>query len=301
MKSPILSICIPTYNRSVFLKQSLDVLCHQINSDDVELIISDNDSPNDTKEVVGEFIKQNSRIQYFKQDTNVGASRNFISLMNRAQGKYILLLGDDDILTDNAVSVLVDILKGKDYGLLYVETRITDNKGTKEFDNKADFIKEISYFYTFMSSSIFRKDVVEMIEDPLRYVPSHLLQMPFYIKSTLLSDYNAITYEPVFATIGLAAKANGGYNFFDVFVNWYYRIWEEYLDDKQLLKWLKKDIWPFVWQYTKQLLIHKESGNFKVDNGWKILFKHYGTECYFWWSLIKYPFAETKRKIKKLL
>lgn len=301
MKSPILSICIPTYNRSVFLKQSLDVLCHQINSDDVELIISDNNSPDDTKEVVGEFIKQNSRIQYFKQDTNVGASRNFISLMNRAQGKYILLLGDDDILTDNAVSVLVDILKGKDYGLLYVETRITDNKGTKEFDNKTDFIKEISYFYTFMSSSIYRKDVVEMIEDPLRYVPSHLLQMPFYIKSTLLSDYNAITYAPVFATIGLAAKANGGYNFFDVFVNWYYRILEEYLDDKQLLKWLKKDIWPFVWQYTKQLLIRKDIGNFKVDNGWKILFKHYVTECYFWWSLIKYPFGVIKRKIKKLL
>ena len=301
MKSPILSICIPTYNRSVFLKQSLDVLCHQINSDDVELIISDNDSPDDTKEVVGEFIKQNSRIQYFKQDTNVGASRNFISLMNRAQGKYILLLGDDDILTDNAVSVLVDILKRKDYGLLYVETRITDNKGTKEFDNKTDFIKEISYFYTFMSSSIFRKDVVEMIEDPLRYVPSHLLQMPFYIKSTLLSDNNAITYEPVFATIGLAAKANGGYNFFDVFVNWYYRILEEYLDDKQLLKWLKNDILPFVWQYTKQLLIRKDIGNFKVDNGWKILFKHYGTECYFWWDLIKFPFGVIKRKIKKLL
>ena len=299
MKSPILSICIPTYNRSVFLKQSLDVLCHQINSDDVELIISDNDSPDDTKEVVGEFIKQNSRIQYFKQDTNVGASRNFISLMNRAQGKYILLLGDDDILTDNAVSVLVDILKRKDYGLLYVETRITDNKGTKEFDNKTDFIKEISYFYTFMSSSIFRKDVVEMIEDPLRYVPSHLLQMPFYIKSTLLSDYNAITYEPVFATIGLAAKANGGYNFFVVFVNWYYRIWEEYLDDKQLLKWLKKDIWSFVWQYTKKLLLHKDVGNFKVENGWIILFKHYGNESYFWWSLIKYPFAETKRKLKR--
>lgn len=301
MKSPILSICIPTYNRSVFFKQSLDVLCHQINSDDVELIISDNDSPDDTKEVVGEFIKQNSRIQYFKQDTNVGASRNFISLMNRAQGKYILLLGDDDILTDNAVSILVDILKGKDYGLLYVETRITENKGTKKFDNKADFIKEISYFYTFMSSSIFRKDVVEMIEDPLRYVPSHLLQMPFYIKSTLLSDYNAITYEPVFATIGLAAKANGGYNFFDVFVNWYYRIWEEYLEDKKLLKWLKKDIWPFVWQYTIQLLIHKNVGNFKVDNGWKILLKHYGDESYFWWSLIKYPFGVIKRKIKKLL
>lgn len=301
MSKPVLSICIPTYNRAVFLKQSLDVLCPQITSDDVELIVSDNNSPDNTEDIVKQYVAMNPRIQYTKQETNLGAARNFFSLMHRAQGKYILLLGDDDILTDNAVSVLVDILKGKDYGLLYVETRITDNKGTKEFDNKTDFIKEISYFYTFMSSSIFRKDVVEMIEDPLRYVPSHLLQMPFYIKSTLLSDYNAITYEPVFATIGLAAKANGGYNFFDVFVNWYYRIWEEYLDDKQLLKWLKKDIWPFVWQYTKQLLIHKEAGNFKVDNGWKILFKHYGTECYFWWSMIKYLFGVIKRKIKKLL
>lgn len=300
MSKPVLSICIPTYNRAVFLKKSLDVLCPQITSDDVELIVSDNNSPDNTEDIVKQYVAMNPRIQYTKQETNLGAARNFFSLMHRAQGKYILLLGDDDILTDNAVSVLVDILKRKDYGLLYVETRITDNKGIKEFDNKTDFIKEISYFYTFMSSSIFRKDVVEMIEDPLRYVPSHLLQMPFYIKSTLLSDYNAITYEPVFATIGLAAKANGGYNFFDVFVNWYYRIWEEYLDDKQLLKWLKKDIWSFIWQYTKQLLIHKESGNFKVDNGWKILFKHYGNECYFWGTMIKYPFGVIKRKIKKL-
>lgn len=301
MNQPILSICIPTYNRAKYLKHSLDVLCPQINSDDVELIISDNNSPDDTENIVKDFILTNTRIQYFKQETNVGAARNFLSLMHRAKGEYLFLLGDDDVLTDNAVSILVDRLKGSYYGLLYIETRPCDNKDYTVYNVVHSFIKEISYFYTFMSSSIFRRDIVNLIEDPLKYVPSHLLQMPFYITSTLQSNNNIIIREKIFSNIGLAAKNNGGYNFFEVFVFWYNKIWGEYIDDKILLQWLKKDIWPFVWKYTVQLLIKRDKGNFKTDNGLIILFKTYGNKWYFWWSFIKYPFGVIKRKVKKIL
>lgn len=297
MSLPILSICIPTYNRARYLKQSLKVISPQIDNDAVELIISDNCSVDDTEQMVLEYVQINHRIRYVRQEINVGAARNFLSLMHLAKGKYIFLLGDDDILTNNAIDIIVNYLKENNYGTLYMETRYTCNKGLIEFQDTNEYIKKISYFYTFMSSFIFRKDIVNMIDNPQKYIPSHLLQMPFYIKSTLQNTTNAITTEQIFATIGLAAKNNGGYNFFDVFIVWYNKIWSEYVDDKDLLIWLKKDIWPFVWKYTKQLLVKKINTNFKVENGWKILFKYYASEWYFWWTFIKYPYDILKQRI----
>ena len=304
MEKPILSICIPTYNRAAYIAKSLTAITSQVRSDDsIEIIVADNYSQDDTESVVRGFVEKNPYIKYVRREENLGAARNFLALMHQASGEYILLLGDDDILSQNAISVLLNRLKDKHYGVLYIESREEERKAPlfKEYNDQKDFIKAISYFYTFMSSCIFRKDIVETIDDPERYIPSHLLQMPFYIKSTLSSDLNAIIREPVFETIGLAATTNGGYNFFDVFVHWYLAIWGEYLPDKKLLAWLKKDIWLFVWMFTRRLLIDKNVGNFKTENGWQILFEYYGREWYFWWTLFKYPFGTVKRKIKKML
>jgi len=304
MKKPLLSICIPTYNRAAYIAKSLTAIINQVRSDDsVEIIVADNHSQDNTESIVREFVEKNPYIIYVRREQNLGAARNFLGLMHQASGEYILLLGDDDILSKNAISILLKRLYEKHYGVLYIESRAVEKKVPlfEEYKDQTDFIKAISYYYTFMSSFVFRKDIVETIDDPERYIPSHLLQMPFYIKSTLTSNLNVITREQIFETIGLASATNGGYNYFDVFVHWYLEIWKEYLPDEKLLTWLKKDIWYFVWGYTKRLLIRKDVGNFKTDNGWKILFKYYGNEWYFWWTLFKYPFEVIKRKIKKLL
>ena len=110
---------------------------------------------------------------------------------------------------------------------------------------------------------------------------------------------NAVVSIPIFEETGLAAKSNGGYNFFEVFVQNYLTIMGEYIQNVDLMKWLKKDIWPFVWMYTRRLLIDKNVVNFKVENGWKILFQYYSKEWYFWWTLFKYPFGSMRRIIMK--
>lgn len=303
MKEIILSICIPTYNRGEILRMSLEAIKNQTkyDSDLVEIIVSDNCSKDNTPQIADEFHNDGLNFTYNRNEENLGAARNFLKLMNMAKGRYILLLGDDDFLSENAINILLTRLQNSEYGALYIDTQHKLNGGFKEYKTKEEFIKAISYYYTFMSSFVFRKEIVSQIANPERYIPSHLLQMPFYIKSTLTSDVNAITDEPIFAEIGKAAQSNGGYNFFDVFVHWYQEIWAEYVDDKKLLHWLKKDIWLFVWMFTRRLLIDKNVGNFKVDNGWQILFKYYGKEWYFWWYLFKYPFGVVKRKLKKLI
>ena len=303
-KQPLLSICIPTYNRASILNENLQIISEQLNetiTNEVEIIVSDNCSPDNTREVAANMQKSGLPIVYNRNAENIGADGNFLKCMIIASGKYVYLLGDDDFFAPNAISLLLDILRDHDYGLVYIDTRNNYDDNVIEYHDQSKFIKTVSYFYTFMSGCVFRKAAIENVANQEKYIATNLLQMPFYLQSTLISDNNIVVRFPVLGETGADAQNNGGYNFFEVFVRNYLTILDEYIDDKKLLAWLKKDVWLFVWMYTRRLLIEKNVGNFKTEKGWKILFKYYGNEWYFWWTLFKYPFGVVKRKIKKLL
>lgn len=303
-EQPILSLCIPTYKRAEILRENLKGIYEQlktIDTNEVELIVSDNCSPDNTYEVVVSMKELGMPIIYNRNEENIGADRNFLKCMRMATGKYMYLLGDDDFLEDNAIDRLLNVLRGHEYGLVYIDTRYELDGSVKEYQDRIEFIKQVSYFYTFMSGCVFRTDAVRCVKDAERYISTNLLQMPFYLQSTFLSDLNAVIKFPILMQVGADANNNGGYNFFEVFVRNYQTIIREYINDKKLLAWLKKDIWLFVWMFTRRLLIDKNVGNFKTENGWQILFEYYGREWYFWWTLFKYPFGTLKRKIKKML
>lgn len=303
-KQPILSLCIPTYNRAEILRKNLHYIYEQlknVDSNEIEIIVSDNCSLDNTREIVVKMQHNGMPIAYSRNTDNVGADRNFLKCMRLAQGKYVYLLGDDDFLADGAIHNLLNILRNNDYGLVYIDTRNEADESVIEYRDRKEYIKYVSYFYTFMSGCVFRRDAILRVNNAERYVATNLLQMPFYLQSTMLGELNVVVKFPIIQQVGADANSNGGYNFFYVFVENYQTIIGEYIDDKKLVQWLKKDIWPFVWMYTRRLLIDKNVGNFKVENGWKILFKYYSNEWYFWWSLLKYPFGTVKRKIKKSL
>lgn len=300
MKQKVLSLCFPTYNRGWCMKEQIERLntCPKEVLDKIEIIISDNCSTDDTQEVIEYYIRHGFECRYIRHSNNIGADPNFIHCMKEAKGRYVWLLGDDDIIIITSLVKIVEILDTpKEYGLIHIYQKEELEEKVLTIRDKVSMMKYVSYYVTFISANIVNSKYVHTV-DLVKYIDSWLMYVPVYL-TALHDELSNIVLG--YRTFGDAQdyNRNGGYNYFKVFVQNYLTIINEFIDDKKLLKWLKKDIWPFVWQYTKQLLIHKEAGNFKVDNGWKILFKHYGTECYFWWSLIKYPFAETKRKLKR--
>lgn len=122
-KQPLLSICIPTWNRSKILSISLKSFQEQlasIDSSEIEIFVSDNASDDDTPLVVQSFIDQGLPITYNRNPENVGAAGNFIKCMQWASGKYIWLLGDDDLLNDGAISYILDLIRNGDYGLIHL-------------------------------------------------------------------------------------------------------------------------------------------------------------------------------------
>lgn len=120
---PLLSICIPTYNRAAWLRASLAFSAPQVKAAGglVELIVSDNCSPDETAQVVEEA-QALGPIRYHRNETNIGANPNMYRLVSElARGEYVWVLGDDDFIRDGGVAAIVDVLRHyTDLGFVYL-------------------------------------------------------------------------------------------------------------------------------------------------------------------------------------
>jgi glycosyltransferase involved in cell wall biosynthesis len=108
---PLLSLCIPTYNRAQLLQPMLQSLCRQCASlgEDVEIVVSDNASTDATRAVV-QAASSVYPITYSRNDRNVG-SRNFLLAVERAAGEYAWVLGDDDLVLEGGLRAVTEALR----------------------------------------------------------------------------------------------------------------------------------------------------------------------------------------------
>ncbi len=115
---PLLSICIPTYNRDKILKLALEKLLPQINKykDLIEIIISDNASTDNTQLIIEEFTKKFCDLNFvlFKHKENTGYFGNFKKCRELSKGKYFWLLSDDDHLNNSVLDLVMEILLHND-------------------------------------------------------------------------------------------------------------------------------------------------------------------------------------------
>jgi len=100
-----LSICIPTYNRADNLVNCLNSIALNMGRSEVdfEVCISDNGSTDHTGQVVLNA-KKKLDIKYQKNQENVGRVRNYLKVVEMADGKFVWLLGDDDLLLPDAIA-----------------------------------------------------------------------------------------------------------------------------------------------------------------------------------------------------
>jgi len=122
-KFPLVTIGIPTYNRA---NKTLSSAIHSACSQDypnMEIIVSDNCSTDNTQELVLSF--NDERIKYVKQNTNVGPNNNYNACLNEAKGSYFLLLHDDDLIDPDLISTCMRQAEySTDFGLIRTGARI---------------------------------------------------------------------------------------------------------------------------------------------------------------------------------
>lgn len=106
-----LSVCLPTFNRYQFLKWTVARL-KEIQGD-IEIIVSDNDSDDDTKCI------QLQGVKYIKQPENIGAFPNMREALLAARGEYAVFCADDDYLIPEQVHAGIEFLDANPKVLAY--------------------------------------------------------------------------------------------------------------------------------------------------------------------------------------
>jgi hypothetical protein len=125
---------------------------------------------------VEDLVRLHPLLRYERNQTNIGADRNFIEVLRRASGTYVWILSDDDFVTDGAVREILRIIKS--YGPSYIsvnyaycnsEKRVMQFQPDQRFMIKQDvphadinrtFLVR-NHWLSFLSCSIYRRDLVD--------------------------------------------------------------------------------------------------------------------------------------------
>lgn len=119
-----ISLCIPTYNRAVHLINCLQsIILNKARSRiDFQVCVSDNCSSDETEQVVRRA-QTSIAIKYQKNSQNLGIPRNFINAVEMADGEFVWLIGDDDLLLPYALEELSDLIsKHPDVDFFYINS-----------------------------------------------------------------------------------------------------------------------------------------------------------------------------------
>ncbi len=105
MDEPILSVIIPVYNVSKYIRQCLDSVCAQ-NVESMEILCIDDGSDDGSDSVVSEYAEKDPRFRLLRQENKgAGAARNLG--IGYARGKYIHFLDSDDWLEHSAYETVL--------------------------------------------------------------------------------------------------------------------------------------------------------------------------------------------------
>ena len=162
--------------------------------DNIELLISDNGSSDDTEAVCRELARSDRRIAYHRQPQNIGLMNNFVYAMRTAKGTYFRWIGDDDRLEPTFVSSCLAAFR-TDPRLVLVTTGIA-------YAGPAGSTESAAYTGTALGSD----DPVERFTEMLRLLnASHLIIDPLYgmmrrETAAAIPRRNMLREDEVFAT-----------------------------------------------------------------------------------------------------
>ncbi len=292
MEQQLLTIAIPTYNRRKYLEENLNVLLPQLEkNDNVEVFVSDNASTDDTESFMKKICEKYP-IKYYRNEVNVGADGNFCRCFERAEGKYILILSDDDILKDHSLQYLTQLLKKEpDFLFLncssfegrYVSANRKNGAIRLEEDwhteDAGELLAKIGIHITFVSALCYKMELVKRIDNLEQYCNTNFLQsyIAFAIMGMKPKEQLYVSARPLIAARG---GNTGGYGLYETWFQSYYNL----LQSAKKLAGISDDVIKRVsylsykntiFNFVRIFRLHHNTMDMKQKNiVWKVM-KHY--------------------------
>lgn len=168
---PRASIIIPAYNVEKYIEETINSVLEQ-NFTNLELLIIDDCSKDDTLKIIKNYSNKDKRIKIFKNKKNRGKMVSVNKLFKKVRGKYLVLLDADDLFYPERLRKQVEFLdKHPKIDMVYGNFKISENgkeKFRKALDSKENFLVKMK-----KESERNRKfDAVCRILDPKDYIPA---------------------------------------------------------------------------------------------------------------------------------
>ena len=126
---PVVSICIPTFQRLAYLKEAVAAALAQSISN-IEVLISDDGSSEQIQAWSEATAQSDSRVRYRRNATNLGLGGNWNACVTAARGEWILIQGDDDRVLPNFCEVLLGIA-APESAVLFSNHYVIDSNGAR--------------------------------------------------------------------------------------------------------------------------------------------------------------------------
>jgi len=152
-QTPRVSIALPVYNGENYVRKALDSLLAQ-SYEDFEILIGDNASTDDTKNICESYAKRDARIRYFRNDINIGAAANYNRLFERARGEFFKWAAHDDVCSPNYLKSCVEKLDSDPSVVLCCPKEIAIDKDGAIIENYMDKYRKLNHIN---STSTYRR------------------------------------------------------------------------------------------------------------------------------------------------
>jgi acetyltransferase-like isoleucine patch superfamily enzyme/glycosyltransferase involved in cell wall biosynthesis len=235
----VLSICIPTYNRASLLQQTLESITRQaafIETSQIEVVISDNCSSDDTPQVVAPFVQAfPGKVRYFRQDPAIQADMNFGTVLSQGRGLYLKLNNDNLTIKDGSLAEMVKVVQAtaaEQPVIVFTNGNMHQGNPIEAVFGVNDFVRRVSYFSTWIGGfGIWRSQFAAM-SDFSRHAKLQLVQTDVNLRLMAGGKRAIVLYDQYFK--GLPVVKKSGYNIAQVFGQNYLTLLKPYLAEGKL-------------------------------------------------------------------
>lgn len=307
--SPVVSICIPTYNRAIYLDKSLEsIVMTRIfkETDDIEIVVSDNASTDDTAIIVNKYQSLFPyKIKYHRNKDNV-RDKNFEIVLSEANGKFRKLSNDYVLYSEKCLKDIVDIVKENiiDKPLIFFTNASLDKDVIVcRTHSLKDFLFTVSYISTWIGGFGIWQHQLKYLKKYSEYYLTQLIQVKLIFSILSETHECLIVNKTLFSIIPVKNKVSCdvlkvmGFNYINI-IQEYANFIPEANIELEKKRILYRFIIPAYCNFSKQCI--------RADSyGYRNLYKTYRKNWYFYflpvYIVLYFIYYKVRRIIPPLL
>jgi abequosyltransferase len=271
-KNITLSICIATLNRAAVIGETLDSIISQA-TEEVEIVIVDGSTNDDTNDIVNTYRERFSNIRYF-HSVKTGYAQDYCKAIELAQGEFCWLFTDDDTLKQGAIQAVMSEMT-QDYGLILVnaEVRNTDlskslldrslvSKSNRIYkvEDSDQLFADVASYISFIGCVVIRRSLWEL-RDKESYMDTYFLHVGVIFQALISGGTLVISDSYISIRYGNALWTSK--SFYVSLVHWPDLIWSfSNYSESAKQKVCKRE----PWRSMKTLLIFRARGTYSLND-----------------------------------